>query len=202
MPRLRSAAQYHFAGASLRILQFLALAVLLSGCAQNVVHLVYPAPKEAVTPKAGSPSVCVVLFEDRRGKAEIGERRDGGKFQPRTNVASWISRAMADELAQTGLTVTYADDLSQAKASNPAYILTGVIDEVWLTENSLTRLTCTMRVTLSLLRGNGSYITKNNYHSTFSQTVIPTSDAPQSILSEGLIDLLRPAARNIERSLK
>ncbi len=202
MPRPRLVPTFFPAAMPSRALLLLLLFILLPGCAQNVVHLVYPAPKESVAAKADAPSVCVVTFEDRRDKAELGLRRDGDKFQPRTNIADWMSRAMADELAQTGLTVTYADNLAQARASNPGYIVTGIIDEVWLTENSLTRYTSTMRVTLSVLHANGSYLTKTNYNSSFSQTVLPTSDAPQSTLSEGLVDLLRPAAQNIERSLK
>lgn len=199
MPRLPVLCRASVAGALPRFLLLVLLASVLAGCAQSIVHLVYSAPKETITPRAGAPTVCVVAFEDRRGKDEIGQRRDGGLFLAHADVTGWVSRAMADELARTGLTVTYTSDIGQAKASNPDYIVTGVIDEIWLTESSLTRYASSMRVTISLLRGNGSYITKNNYSSTFSKTVIPMSDVPQSMLSEGLIDLLRPAARNIER---
>ncbi len=185
-----------------RALPCLLLALFLSGCAQNVVSLNYPAPKDTVIAKAGATTVCVVEFADKRDKMDIGQRRDGGSFQARNNVAAWVSRAMADELALTGLVVTYADTMAAAKASGPKYIVTGVINEIWLTENSLTGYSCSLRVTVSLLRSDGSHITKNNYQSMLSKTVIPTSDVPQTMLSEGLVDLLRPAARNIELSLK
>ena len=202
MPRFFCSSGILYIGSLLRVLPCLLLFLLLPGCAQNVVSLDYPPPKEAVVPNAGASTLCVVQFADKRTQLAIGQRRDGGDFQPRTDVASWVSRAMADELAQVGLSVTYAENMAAAMASHPRYIVTGIINEIWLTENSLTRYTSAMHVTIALLRGEGSHITKNNYQSTFSQTVMPTSDVPQTMLSEGLVDLLRPAARNIELSTK
>ena len=184
------------------VLPLLLLAALfLTGCAQNVVRLGYPSAPSVVA-KSGSPSICVVLFEDRRGKAEIGERRDGQSFQPQTAVDDWMSRAMADELAQAGFVVTYARTFELAKQSAPDFIVTGVIEEVWLKEPSFTSLSCSMRVTVSLLRGNGTHLFKNNFSASLNRTVIPAMDSAPKILTETLNDLLQPAAQKIEQTAR
>lgn len=177
------------------------MAFFLTGCAQNVVRLNYPA-YPAVAVKPGAASICVVLFEDRRGKAEIGQRRDGQNFQPQTAVDDWMSRAMADELAQSGFVVTYAQTLEQARQTNPQFIVTGVIEEVWLSEPSFSSLTCSMRATISLLRGNGTHVFKNNFSASLTKTVIPAMDSTPKILAETLGDLLQPAARKIEQTAR
>lgn len=178
---------------------FLFAAFLFTGCARNVVRLSYPAPETGVA-KNGASSICVVLFEDRRNKAEIGQRRNGELFQPQTAVNDWVSRAVADELVRAGFVVTYAQTLEQARQSSPDFIVTGIIEEVWLSEPSFTSLACSMRATVSLLRGSGTHVFKNSFSAKLTRTVIPAMDSSPKILTETLGDLLEPAVRKIEQA--
>ena len=187
---------------ALRLLSLIIVSALfLTACAQNVVRLNNPS-SQTVIAKTGAPSVCVVLFEDKRGKSEIGQRRNGDLFLPRSSVDDWVSRAMADALVRHGLVVTYAQDLEQAKQSNPNYIATGGIEEVWLKESSLTTLTCSMRATVSLLRGNGTHVFKNTFTASLSKRVIPGTDSAPDVLTETLGDIVQPAAQKIEQTAR
>ena len=84
-------------------LSLLFAAVALTGClAQNNVRLLYNTSGSSALPVATAPRVAVVVFEDQRGRIDIGTRKDGSPFQPSSSVAEWVSQSLADELVRQG----------------------------------------------------------------------------------------------------
>lgn len=122
-------------------------AVALTGClAQNNVRLLYNSSGTAALPVATAPRVTVVVFEDQRGRLDIGVRKDGSPFQPSSSVAEWVSQSLADELARQGAQVSVASSMAQAQAGQPDYIVGGVVERVWLTEKNLSTYDAVIRL--------------------------------------------------------
>ena len=172
----------------------LVIATALAGCAQNVVPLSYPLPQHSVSAPQRNVTVCVVDFENKRGKkAAIGVKQNGEALLPRTPVERWLATSMAEEIKQAGFPVIMTETLPEAIQAKPDYIISGEAEEVWLSESSFARYTGTVRTSISLLDGEGKHITKNSYSSVFSQTVIPISGVPKTLLDEALFEMLQPA---------
>ena len=121
------------------LLPALLAVLLLSACGpSNNVRLLPPPPLDAsVLPAPNAPRVSVVTFADKRtDQSALGVRRDNSAFVTSDDVAQWISRALADELARNGMQVTFALNVGQARSGNPDYLVTGQVDEAWLRETS------------------------------------------------------------------
>lgn len=182
---------------------FLILAVfLLAACGPgNTVRLLPPPPLQASSlPPPTAPSVCVVNFkDDRLDPAAIGERRDGSAFTTTGDVPVWVSRALADELARKGFRVTFAMTASQARSSNPDYLVTGVINEVWLKENSALEMTVQMQVNCALANRKGKLWTES-CNSSQTRSSFPSGSTADNLLLDSLQDLLRPIANKIAKT--
>lgn len=64
------------------------------------------------------------MFEDKRmDQTVIGTRRDSS-FVTTDNVAQWISKALADELARNGMQVSYSASVNEARKGNPDFMVT------------------------------------------------------------------------------
>ena len=170
-------------------------ALLLLGCAKNTVPLVYSSPStENTIPLTGSPTVSVVTFMDKRGSPPIGQRDNGSDFMPSSSVTDWVTHSLATELSQLGLIVTLADSEAQAESSGAKYVVTGSVDEIWLTEKSSTDYEARMRATVTIKSGKKALLTRS-FSSALSRRVVPLSSVPQEMLSETLRDLIIPMAR-------
>ena len=123
----------HFRRLSLLFCAVLMFAALTGCLAQNNVRLLYNPGGSSALPVATAPRVAVVVFEDQRGRIDIGVRKDGSPFQPGSSVAEWVSQSLADELARQGAQVSLATSMAQAQAGQPDYIVGGVVERVWLT---------------------------------------------------------------------
>lgn len=174
------------------LLGLLVLATL-AGCAQNVVALSYPPPQQDVFAAERHRSVCVVDFENKRGKVAVGVRQNGDTLLPRTPVERWLAFCTAEEISRAGFPVIMAETLPEAIQAHPDYIILGEAEEVWLSESSFARYTGTVRTSISLLDGNGRHITKNSYSSVFSKTALPMSGVPKTLLDDALFEILQPA---------
>lgn len=184
---------------SLRIVLVLLLLALTAGCAQNTVRLIYT-PKESGIPSASAPKISVVQFKDARPKQEIGQRSDGSPFIASSSVAEWVSHAFASELSRLGMVVTFAQTEEQAWASGATYVASGVIEEVWLTEQSSTSYHCAMRGT-AILKDSRSTLVNNAFSSSLARRVVPMSSVPQEMLSESAGDLVNRMAHAIQQKL-
>jgi len=183
---------------------FAALCMLLSltGCfgRDNTVKLVYDRSGISAVPSATAPRVVVVMFEDRRGRIDIGVHKDGSPFNPASSVAEWASQGLADELAKQGAQVSLASSMQQARSGNPQYIVTGRVEHVWLTEKNISSCSCVVRVQTSLHGAMGKDVTK-----TFSAQVdkagIPGARLFEVTLSEALAECLSQAASSVMNSI-
>ena len=168
---------------------------LLAACGpSNNVRLIYNTNTSAVLPLPGSPSVAVVMFNDERTRQYIGERKAS------STIADWFSRSLADELGRQGVQVSFASTLEQARAANPTYIVTGTITDVWLQEQSATRVQCTIKAKVALSNKKG-VLYSENLSSTQERQFIPSASAIESLLSDTLKDLLVPAAKKIQSQI-
>ena len=162
---------------------------LLAACGpSNNVRLIYNTNTSAVLPLPGSPSVAVVMFNDERTR------------QYSSTIADWFSRSLADELGRQGVQVSFASTLEQARAANPTYIVTGTITDVWLQEQSATRVQCTIKAKVALSNKKG-VLYSENLSSTQERQFIPSASAIESLLSDTLKDLLVPAAKKIQSQI-
>ena len=177
-------------------------AAVLTGCmAQNNVRLLYNTSGSAVLPVSTAPRVTVVVFEDQRGRLDIGARKDGSPFQPSSSVAEWVSQSLADELARQGAQVSVASSMAQAQAGQPDYIVGGVVERVWLTEKSLSTYNAVIRIQTRLYSQKKAAVTKS-FASQQEKTGIPGSALPEETLSGTLADVLGNAAMSIMGAMR
>ena len=134
-------------------------------------------------------------FTNKRNAGVLGERLNGDRILPRTPVERWLATSLAGELEHAGYRVSTAENLAVALAAQPDYIVAGEAEEVWLAETSLTRYTGTIRVSITLLDGQGGRITTNAYNCIYSKTVLPIYGVPQTLLADALQEMLLPAVK-------
>lgn len=187
------------------VFRFSLLAVLLlAACGpSNNVRLLSPPPLDASTlPAPNAPRVSVVIFADKRAdQTSLGQRRDNSAFVTADNVAQWMSKALADELARNGLQVSYAVSVSQARSGNPDYLVTGEVDEAWLRETSATEMSTNLRVNYVLANRQGRLL-RESLNSSQSRTGLPSGAAAENLMLETLRDLVKPMARKIVQTIE
>ena len=171
------------------LLPALLAVLLLSACGpSNNVRLLPPPPLDAsVLPAPNAPRVSVVTFADKRtDQSALGVRRDNSAFVTSDDVAQWISRALADELARNG---------------NPDYLVTGQVDEAWLRETSATDLATNLRVNYVLANRQGRLL-RESLSSSQSRTGLPSGAAAENLMLETLRDLVKPMAQKIVQTIQ
>ncbi|MBD5641561.1 MAG: hypothetical protein HDQ91_03995 [Desulfovibrio sp.] len=173
------------------------LALCACGPGNTVRLLPAPALEASNLPSPTAPSISIVSFTDKRQDPEIvGKRRDGSAFTTSEDVAQWISRALADELARKGMRVTFAHTTAQARSGNPDYLVTGIIEQVWLNETSSVELVAQMRVQCSLANRKGRLWTETT-NSSQTYGGLLSGSAANRLLLDTLQDLVQPVAQKI-----
>lgn len=175
------------------------LFLLLAACGPgNTVRLLPPpAISAANIPAPNAPSVSIVNFkDDRLDPGAIGKRRDGSAFTTSGDVATWVSRALADDLARMGMRVTFAMNTEMARNSNPDYLVTGTVNEVWLNETSATSMTAQMRINCTLANRKGR-LWNESCNSSQSRSGLPSSAAADELMLDTLNNLVKPMADKI-----
>lgn len=181
----------------LSALALISFALCACGPGNNVRLLPAPAIEATALPAPNAPSVSVVSFKDTRLDPEIvGKRRDGSAFTTNGDVAQWLSRALADELARKGMRVTFAMDTAQARSGNPDYLVTGVVEQVWLNEVSAVELTAQMRVQCALANRKGR-LWQETTNSSQTYGGLLSSRTADKLLLDTLRDLIQPVAQKI-----
>lgn len=193
----------HFRRLSLSMCAVLMFAaVALTGClAQNNVRLLYNPSGTAALPVATAPRVAVVVFEDQRGRIDIGTRKDGSPFQPGSSVAEWVSQSLADELARQGAQVSLATTMAQAQAGQPDYIVGGVVERVWLTEKSISSYDAVIRIQTRLYSQKQATVSRS-FASQQEKTGIPGAALAEQTLSSTLADVLKNASMSIMGAMR
>ena len=193
----------HFRRLSLSMCAVLMFAaVALTGClAQNNVRLLYNPSGTAALPVATAPRVAVVVFEDQRGRIDIGTRKDGSPFQPSSSVAEWVSQSLADELARQGAQVSLATSMAQAQAGQPDYIVGGVVERVWLTEKSISSYDAVIRIQTRLYSQKQATVSRS-FASQQEKTGIPGAALAEQTLPSTLADVLKNASMSIMGAMR
>jgi hypothetical protein len=174
----------------------------VTGCMpKDSVRLVYAPAASAVLPAPTAPRIAVVLFEDQRGKADIGAKKDGKAFVPGSQVAEWISRSLADELSRKGPQVSYAPSIQLAQSAQPDFLVTGAVEEVWIKETNLASYSATVRINIRLATRNG-VIFNQTLSSTQEKTGVPGARLVESVLTETVREVLSSAAAKIAEAAK
>ena len=175
-------------------------ALTLAGCApKDTVRLLYTPVTPSVLPAPTAPRVAVVLFEDKRGKQEIGTRSKGGVFSAATSVPEWISRSLADEISRMGPQVSYAPSIQLAQSARPDYIVTGTVEEVWVNESNPTTYAATVRISFNVANRQGS-VYSQNLLSSQEKTGLPSSGMVEDLLTGTLREVLGVAASKINEA--
>ena len=175
-------------------------ALTLAGCApKDTVRLLYTPVTPSVLPAPTAPRVAVVLFEDKRGKQEIGTRSKGGVFSAATSVPEWISRSLADEISRMGPQVSYAPSIQLAQSARPDYIVTGTVEEVWVKESNPTTYAATVRISFNVANRQGS-VYSQNLSSSQEKTGLPSSGMVEDLLTGTKREVLGVAASKINEA--
>lgn len=182
----------------LRLLSIILLVCCLSACGpSNAVRLLSYTPSSLVTlPQPGAPLVAVVLFEDQRANQNIGIRLDGSPFLADRLVTDWVSRALGQELSRLGYQVVYSSLITEARAANPPYLVTGTIDKIWIQEKSRTSFTSEIRLHVSLSQEDNLLFSEEMVSGQEKQD-IPKASLVENLLNETLRDVLVNAAQKI-----
>lgn len=185
-----------FSGLCVALLWTLALA----GCApKDTVRLLYSPVTSSVLPAPTAPRVAVVLFEDERGKSEIGVRSGGGVFSAAGSVPEWISRSLASEISRMGPQVSYAPSIQLAQSASPDYIVTGTVNKVWVTESGRLTYSSTVSIRFNVANRQGS-VYSQSLSSSQEKTGMPNSDIVEELLTSTLREVLGVAASKINEA--
>lgn len=177
-------------------------ALALAGCApKDTVRLLYAPVTPSVLPAPTAPRVAVVLFEDKRGKQEIGARSKGGSFSAATSVTEWVSRSLADEISRMGPQVSYAPSIQLAQSARPDYIVTGAVEEVWVKESNPATYSATVRISFNVANRQGS-VYSQNLSSSQEKTALPGSGMVEELLTGTLREVLGVAASKINEATR
>ncbi len=174
----------------------------LAGCGpQSTVNLRYTPLESNVLPAPNAPRLTVVLFEDARGKSDLGSKNDGTAFVASSPVNEWISRSLADEISRMGPQVSYATSLQEAQAAQPDFIVTGTVHEVWIKEENPTTYSTAVRFTFSLSNKSGR-IYGENLSSRQERSGLPTASFVDDAMGATLREVLGVAASKINEAVK
>ncbi len=180
---------------------FVLLALLLAACGpSSTVRLLYRPADATLIPASTAPGIAVVQFKDARTNSYIGVRRDNSPFVPNGMVPEWVSRSLADELNRQGLRVTYAQSLEAARASQPQYILTGELQEVWIRESSTTDISATIKAFISVT-GHKGKIVNEGMSSSQSKQGLPGGAVAEELLYNTVQELAQTAATKIQQAI-
>lgn len=175
-------------------------ALAAGGCASGNVPLLYNS-SETMMPTGKAPSVCILPFTDARPAAPIGSRKDGSPFTPNSNVSEWVTHALAIELSNNGVIVSRADNKTEAKAKGARYIVTGTVDELWLSEESSSSYSTKMRASL-VMSSPKKVLLKKSFSAGFTRKVMPLGSVPAELLAETLRDVAVPMADSVKKQAR
>lgn len=176
--------------------------LLLSACGpSNSVRLMPLKPAANILPEPASPTISVVQFADKReDTSSIGLRRDNSYFTTYDDAATWLSKAVADNLSARGYQVTYATSGSEAIKGSPDYILTGSLENLNVKENSATSFEVSMRVKY-VLSNRDKRLVLETLTANQTRTSLPSNSAVEDLLKDTLKDIVDPMFQKVQAAV-
>ncbi|MCL2122555.1 MAG: hypothetical protein FWH34_00550 [Desulfovibrionaceae bacterium] len=181
----------------------LLLAALFALCAcgpSSTVRLLYRPADAPQIPVSTAPSISVVQLKDARSNSYIGVRRDNTPFIPNGTVPDWVTKSLADELTRQGLRVTYALTLEAARVSQPQYILTGELQEVWIRESSSTDISASIKAFISVTGHRGKLFSEG-VTSSLSKQGLPGGAVAEELLFNTVQELVQSVANKTQQAI-
>jgi uncharacterized lipoprotein YajG len=179
----------------------LAALFVLSACGPSSTVRLLNRPSDAPQiPAPTAPSISVVQLKDVRPNPYIGARRDNTPFIPNGAPPDWVTRSLADALVRQGMRVTYAQDLEAARASQPQYILTGELQELWIRESSRTDISASVKAHISIAGHRGRLINEG-MTSSLSKQGLPGSSAAEELLYNTVQELVQSVALKTQQAI-
>ena len=175
----------------------LLVGLALTGCAKRTtIDLQFAPTGINLEPCPGT--IAVVEVADKRTRSAIGVTNDGTEFFSRTSVAAWVSRALADELTAGGCDVQLHQRMM---AFDTDFVVTGDLEDVFVTQRSLTDYSATMRLRIVATSG-GSNVFEKTFTSTFGQTSAPSPGVNVRVLSRLLQGMMRELLPELRDGLR
>ena len=173
----------------------------LSACgSSSTIRLLYRPADAPSIPAPTAPSLSVVQLKDARNNSYIGVRHDNSPFIPNGTVPEWVTRSLAEAFTRQGLRVTHAENLETARSSQPQYILTGELQEVWVRESSRTDITASVKVFISVTGHKGKLINES-VMSSLSRQGLLGSAAAEELLYNTLQELVQSVAHKTQQAI-
>jgi uncharacterized lipoprotein YajG len=173
----------------------------LSACGSgSTVRLLYRPADAPNIPASTAPSLSVVQLKDARTNSYIGARHDNSPFIPNGAVPEWATRSLAEALTRQGLRVTHAQHLEAARISQPEYILTGELQEVWIRESSRTDISASVKAFISVTGHKGRLINES-VMSSLSRQGLLGSAAAEELLYNTLQELVQSVAHKTQQAI-
>jgi len=173
----------------------------LSACSpSSTVQLLHRPVDAPQIPASTAPSISVVQLKDVRPNSTIGVRRDNTSFIPSDSAPEWVTRSLADAFTRLGMRVTYAHSLEAARASQPQYILTGELRELWIRESSITEMSASVQAFISVT-GQSGRLVNESLRSSLSRQGVPSSSAAEELLYNTVQELVQSVANKTQQAI-
>lgn len=169
----------------------------LTGCAKRTtIELQFAPTGINLEPCPGT--IAVVELADKRTRSAIGVTHDGTQFFASTSATAWVSRALADELTAGGCEVQLHQRMM---AFDTDFVVTGDLEEVFVTQSSMTNYTAAMRLRIVATSG-GNNVFRKTFTSTFDQTTAPSPGVNVRALSRLLQGMMRELLPELRDGLR
>lgn len=173
------------------------IAVVLSGCTvKSSVQLNYqPA---GINMTDCNRSIAVVELVDQRDDEAVGKTNEGKLFYGERPVAEWISKALYEELAKGGCRVQYH---KKESGFDTDYTLTGEIQEVFVTQASLTRYDATMKLMI-LLKSGDQRVFEKRFSSVYSKRTVFSPGVNSKVLTQVLQGMMKEVIPQVHKHMQ
>jgi uncharacterized lipoprotein YajG len=167
------------------------------GSTVRLLHRPSDAPR---IPASTAPSIAVVQLKDARSNSYIGVRHDNTPFIPNGTVSEWVTQSLAEGRTRQGRRVAYAQHLDVARASQPQYILTGELQELWIRESSRTDISASVKAFISVTGHRGKLVNEGMTSSLSRQGVLGSA-AAEELLFNTVQELVQSVANKTQQAV-
>lgn len=145
-----------------------------------------------------SKSVSIITFEDKREDEAIGVSGRGRRFYGRNPVNEWVTRALYDELKQTGCKVEYHDTDGDHDTD---FTIVDIVEEAFIRQNSMTKYHVTMRLNIRI-KQDGKQVLGKTFSSNLEQRTGPSFNFNSGVATRMLQGMMREVVPELHKQFK